>query len=104
MKIVFLFAITLLVIVLLSIDAEARGRIGGRVPSRGTGPSGQPKRHFDQSSNRKTAEDKARNAGKGNPPVEHPAHKPGQNPHFHPTDKKGNIRKDGSHYEYPKKG
>lgn len=70
---------------------------------RGRGPSGEPKRHFDNSPSRKRAEDKAQDAGKGNKPVHHPAHGPGQTNHFHPTNKDGSIRKDGSHYGYGKK-
>lgn len=49
------------------------------------------------------AEDAARNAGRGKP-VEHQPHKPGERPHFHPTDKKGEIikggREGGVHYEH----
>ena len=51
--------------------------------------------------NRKRAEDAAREAGKGNPPIHHTAHEPGQRLHFHPADRYGNIIKDGAHYEYP---
>lgn len=68
--------------------------------TRPMGPSGLPMQHFHLHPSRKLAEDAARTAGKGNPPVHHPAHGPGQRPHFHPTDKFGDIFKDGSHYEY----
>ena len=35
-------------------------------PSRKTGPSGKPMQHFKDYPNRKSAEDAAKNAGKGN--------------------------------------
>jgi hypothetical protein len=70
------------------------------IGTRCTGPSGKPILHFKRLPNRKSAEDAARSAGKGNTPVHHTAHEPGQRPHFHPADRYGNIIKDGSHYEY----
>ena len=79
----------------------------GYVPGRKIGPSGKVVRHFIDKPNRKSAYDAAQEAGKGNPPIHHPAHGPGQKPHFHPTIKDGNIyiiREDGSHFNYPKKG
>jgi hypothetical protein len=75
---------------------------GRNVIGRKEGPSGKPMLHFIQHSTRKQAEDAARDAGKGNPPLAHPPHGPGQNPHYHPTTKDGSIRKDGSHHEFPK--
>jgi hypothetical protein len=66
------------------------------------GPSGKPVLHFKLFPNRKSAEEAARSAGKGNTPVHHAAHGPGERPHFHPADRYGNIIKDGSHYEYPR--
>ncbi|CAF1396493.1 unnamed protein product [Rotaria sordida] len=65
------------------------------------GPSGKPMLHFRLLPNRKSAQEAAREAGRGNPPVHHTAHGPGQRPHFHPADRYGNIIKDGAHYEYP---
>lgn len=70
---------------------------------RPTGPSGKPVQHFKQYPSRKRAQNAAQNAGRGNPPIRHTAHKPGQSPHFHPSNRNGNIRKDGSHYGYPKR-
>jgi len=77
---------------------------GNRLPpSRGTGPSGKPTIHNKQLPNRKTAQEAAREAGKGNPPIHHgPSN--GKNSHFHPADKTGRKLPDGSHYSYPKKG
>ncbi|CAF1099196.1 unnamed protein product [Didymodactylos carnosus] len=69
---------------------------------RDLGPSGKPKRHFSPSS-RKDAKNAAQEAGKGEPPIHHQAHKPGQQAHFHPADKDGNKVEDGSHYQYGKK-
>jgi len=68
---------------------------------RPSGPSGDPVLHFVQCNSRKEAKDRAQEAGEGNPPIHHTAHEPGQQPHFHPADKDGNIYKDGSHYQYP---
>lgn len=79
------------------------GKLARKIFQRGTGPSGKPLRHFKDLPNRKAAENAARNAGKGNKPIEHKAHKPGQKPHYHPTDKKGKKKDDGSHYRYPPK-
>lgn len=76
----------------------------GSRPSIGTrciGPSGKPMLHFKLLPNRKVAEEAAREAGRGNPPVHHAAHGAGERPHFHPADRYGNIIKDGAHYEYP---
>lgn len=78
-------------------------RGGGFNVGRQTGGSGQPRRHYPHSPNARRAEDRARNAGKGSPPVHHQPHKPGQLPHYHPTNKHGQIRKDGSHYTYPRR-
>jgi hypothetical protein len=72
------------------------------IGTRCTGPSGKPVLHFKLLPNRKSAEDAARSAGKGNTPVHHAAHGPGERSHFHPADRHGNIIKDGSHYEYPR--
>lgn len=76
----------------------------GSRPSIGTrcvGPSGKFMLYFKLLPSRKYAEEAAREAGRGNPPVHHAAHEPGQRPHFHPADRHGNIIKDGLHYEYP---
>ncbi|OXA58773.1 hypothetical protein Fcan01_06382 [Folsomia candida] len=81
--------------------AVARGAIN---IGRKIGGSGKPVQHFKNLPNRKAAENAARNAGKGNTPVRHTPHQPGQTPHFHPADRNGNIIKDGSHYGYPNKG
>ena len=70
--------------------------------TRKAGPSGKPMRHLSPVTNRKDAKEAARDAGKGNPPVHHEAHKPGEYPHYHPADEKGNIIKDGSHYRHNK--
>jgi len=32
--------------------------------------------------------------------VHHSAHEPGQRPHYHPTNKDGEIKKSGQHYCY----
>ena len=76
----------------------------GMISGRGNGPSGKPNQHFVDKPSRKDAHDAAQNAGKGNPPVHHQPHGPGQKPHFHPTNKDGSIKKDGSHFNHPKKG
>ena len=79
-------------------DVESKGMISGR----GKGPSGKVDRHFVDKPNRKSAQEAAREAGKGNPPIHHQAHEPGQKPHYHPTNKDGSIKKDGSHFNHPK--
>lgn len=72
------------------------------IGTRKIGPSDKPVLHFVNHPNRKSAQEAAREAGKGNPPVHHTAHKPGEKPHFHPADRNGEIIKDGSHHNYPK--
>jgi len=51
--------------------------------------------------NRKTAEDAARKAGYGNPPIHHPSPSKG-NPHWHAS--KAGEKVPGSHYSYRRKG
>jgi len=82
--------------------SEQRGPI--RVPGRGIGGSGKPRQHFIQMPNRKAAHDAAQRQGGGRPPAHH--NERGRKSHYHPTDKNGNIRKDGTHYQYgkPKNG
>ncbi|CAF0881720.1 unnamed protein product [Adineta steineri] len=69
------------------------------IGTRGVGPSGKPKIHIIQCSSRKKAEDAARNAGKGNPPI-HEAAKSGFPAHFHPADRWGRKIQDGTHFVY----
>jgi len=52
--------------------------------------------------NRKTAQEAAREAGKGNTPIHHRASN-GKNPHFHPVGKNGK-KIPGAHYSYRNKG
>ncbi len=40
---------------------------------------------------------------KGNKPQHDTPHKPGQTPHYHPSNKDGSRKKDGTHFGYPKK-
>ncbi|CAF2973132.1 unnamed protein product [Rotaria sp. Silwood2] len=82
--------------------SEGSGYQGKDRQSRGKSPSGKPGQHFHHSPSRAKAKDNAQNASGGNQPVHHTAHEPGQLPHFHPADRAGNIKKDGSHYTYPK--
>jgi hypothetical protein len=65
---------------------------------RDPGPSGKPKLHFSPTLSRKQAKEAAREAGHGNPPIQHPPHKPGQPTHWHPTNSDGSKKKNGSHY------
>lgn len=97
-----LIIILLVSLVIISLSGEISSQ-RFRIPSgRGIGGSGKPRDHFKQLNSRKAAEDAARNAGKGNPPIHHQPHKPGQSPHFHPADKKGEKLNQGQHYSYPK--
>jgi hypothetical protein len=70
--------------------------------TRKDGASGKSMRHLSPVTSRKDAKEAAREAAKGNPPIHHEAHKPGQHPHYHPADEKGDIIKDGSHYRHAK--
>jgi hypothetical protein len=72
-----------------------------RILGRGVGGSGKPRQHFTQKKSRKEAQEAARRQGGGRPPIQH--NERGQKSHFHPSDKQGNIRKDGSHFQYGKK-
>ncbi|UJR33887.1 hypothetical protein I4U23_021308 [Adineta vaga] len=72
-----------------------------RIPGRGAGGSGKPRQHFIHKNTRKEAEEAARRQGGGRSPVHH--NEKGHKSHFHPSDKNGNIRKDGSHFQYGKK-
>ncbi|CAG7831550.1 unnamed protein product [Allacma fusca] len=98
--------LTLAVVVLVTMNVEQSEAQLGRVLvniGRKIGGSGKPHQHFQQHNSRKAAENAARNAGKGNKPVQHAPHKPGQSPHYHPADRHGNIIKDGSHHQFPKR-
>ncbi|HEX5430414.1 MAG TPA: RHS repeat-associated core domain-containing protein [Bryobacteraceae bacterium] len=64
------------------------------------GASGKPMRHFPRYPTRKRARDAARNNSK-NAPEEHRAPKKG-GPHFHGTDRNGEIIGDGVHYTFPR--
>ncbi|CAG7831551.1 unnamed protein product [Allacma fusca] len=104
MKLALMLSLAAVVLISLNIEqSEAQlGRVLVNI-GRKIGGSGKPQQHFPAHKSRKTAEDAARNAGKGNKPVHHTAHQPGQSPHYHPADRNGNIIKDGSHHQYPKK-
>ena len=54
---------------------------------RQVGGSGDPRVHFNHSPSQATAENRARSHSGGRTPIHHTAHKPGQYPHFHPTNK-----------------
>ncbi|CAF0896077.1 unnamed protein product [Brachionus calyciflorus] len=100
MKFFYLTVLVILVLLNLVPDGSCRGF---KPPAgRGVGPSGKPMDHFQDKNSRKAAEDAARNAGKGNKPIHHSPHKPGQRPHFHPADKNGEKLNKGQHYSYPK--
>lgn len=60
-----------------------------------------PSQNSIRCNGRKDAQEKARNAGKGNPPKHHPADHVEKLPaHWHPVGKDGQIRKDGTHFNY----
>ena len=64
MKILCLFLFTFGIVFLLNeLHALKLPKIN---PSRKTGPSGKPMQHFKDYPNRKSAEDAAKNAGRGN--------------------------------------
>lgn len=69
------------------------------------GASKKAKVHSILFPSQKRAYDAARNAGQGKP-ILHPPHKRGERRHIHPTDKNGEIIKDGKiggiHYEFGK--
>jgi hypothetical protein len=69
------------------------------IGTRGIGPSGKPKIHVIESSSRKKAEEAARDAGRGNPPI-HESAKNGFPAHFHPADRWGRKIQDGTHFVY----
>lgn len=71
--------------------------------AKGGSPSGKPPFHVIKLPSRKAAADAARTrTAKGKTPMEHKSPKRG-GPHFHSVDGNGCKRKDGCHYEYPKK-
>ena len=79
----------------------------GNHVARTAGPSGKPALHFIDKSTKKQAYEAAKHAGKGEP-IHHANTTVGK-PHYHPNnnpkDYKGldkNIKKDGTHYTYPK--
>ncbi|CAF1052658.1 unnamed protein product [Brachionus calyciflorus] len=72
----------------------------GQYNGRGPGPSGKPDLHFISKNSKASARDAARQAGSG-PPIHHSAHEQGQRPHYHPADRKGDIIKNGQHFNYP---
>ena len=79
----------------------------GNHVARTAGPSGKPALHFIDKSTKKQAYEAAKHAGKGEP-IHHANPTVGK-PHYHPNnnpkDYKGldkNIKKDGTHYTYPK--
>lgn len=69
--------------------------------NRKTGPSGKPMIHNIQHNTKKEAVQAAKRSGEGRP-ENHPRPKDGRPQHFHPTDGKGEIIKDGVHHRYPK--
>ena len=86
--------------------AEQVAKSAGQV-ARKAGPSGKPSLHFIDKSTKKEAYEAAKHAGKGEPI--HHANPSNGKPHYHPNnnpkDSKGldkNIKKDGTHYTYPK--
>ncbi|CAF1217058.1 unnamed protein product [Adineta ricciae] len=96
-----LFAIFLAIglVLLCLVSNSEQGPI--RIPGRGAGGSGKPRQHFIHKNTRKEAEEAARRQGGGRPPIHH--NERGQKSHYHPSDKNGDIRKDGSHFQYGKK-
>ncbi|CAF0932060.1 unnamed protein product [Didymodactylos carnosus] len=68
------------------------------------GPSGKPKLHFIQAKGPADARERARAASSGSSnsgghiPYKDPAHKPGQQTHYHPTDAKGEKKEGGLHF------
>ena len=79
----------------------------GNHVARTAGPSGKPALHFIDKSTKKQAYEAPKHAGKGEP-IHHANPAKGK-PHYHPNnnpkDYKGldkNIKKDGTHYTYPK--
>jgi RHS repeat-associated protein len=68
------------------------------MPESRLGPSGRPKIHTIDHSNRKSAKDAASQEGKG-APIEHPNDQ-GQPPHFHPTEE-GEKSMGGTHHKFP---
>ena len=104
-KLILVLLFTLVLTSYLFEEAECQGKWGfikKFITGRKSGGSGKPRQHFVDKPNRKTAQESAREAGKGNRPEHHQPHKPDQKPHYHPTNKDGSIKKDGSHYNYPK--
>jgi hypothetical protein len=68
---------------------------------RKAGPSGEPVLHFIMCPSRSQAEEQAKRASNNHQsPIHHSAHGPGQNPHYHPVDAQGEIKKNGAHYGY----
>ena len=66
-------------------------------------PSGQLEQYFIECKSRGEAKNQAQQASNHHkPPVHHTAHEPGQKPHYHPADAKGEIKKNGQHFTYPK--
>ena len=70
------------------------------IPRRGTGPSGEPKRHFPRYPTKKAAREGAGRNGPGKP--EHHPNPDEGGPHYHPTDPDNNIIPDGVHHVYPR--
>ena len=68
--------------------------------TRGAGPSGKPKIHNVNHSSKKAAKEAAQHGGQSKP-AHHPSPTKGK-PHYHSTDKSGNIKKNGVHHNYPR--
>ncbi|CAF0778517.1 unnamed protein product [Adineta steineri] len=66
------------------------GQAGIRIFSRSVRGSGKPRQHFNQKNSRKEA---ARSQGDRRSSIHH--NERGKKSHFHPSDKNGNIHKDG---------
>jgi len=90
----------------VSKGAEQETKNVGEV-ARKAGPSGKPALHFIDKSSKKGAYEASKQAGKGEP-IHHSNlsnGKPLYHPNNNPKDSKGldkNIKKDDTHYTYPK--
>jgi len=74
---------------------------GGVTTTRGAGPSGKAKIHYNRSSTKKEAFEKAKRAGApGRNPI-HEARPAVGDPHYHPVDGSGQKIENGVHYSYP---
>jgi len=80
--------------------AQQQSLGGNVITSRGPGPSGKGKIHNIDKSSKKEAYEAAKQAGQGKPEKHIPDYP--ELPHYHPTDKNGEIIKNGAHYTYPR--